>query len=84
MVGGKEFWAERELEVDWLCCIQKLSWGCWKTGRASGSGLGGDAGPPPSSGLPWATAAFKRPPDPAHICTDLPGTYLVGELGVGR
>ena len=59
-------------------------WGCWKTGRASGSGLGGDAGPPPSSGLPWATAAFKRPPDPAHICTDLPGTYLVGELGVGR
>lgn len=59
-------------------------WGCWKRGRAPGSGLGGDAGPPPSSGLPWATAAVRRPPDPAHICADLPGTYLVGELGTGR
>ena len=34
MVGGKEFWVEGELEVDWLCCIQRLSWGFWKTVKA--------------------------------------------------
>lgn len=29
-VGGKAFWAERELEGARLCWSQKLSWGWWK------------------------------------------------------